>query len=164
MQVLLGHEMDEAGVGADAGATAEAAGEGDDATAKGARGGPKRPMKRGLYHAARRGKATILAEKLGLSVSNLVANATIHFGKEHTPLDEMLTPSEAAKDFIDAANELASEAAAGEGDFKAAPLPGELRSVPGALAAARVRSSRAAWSPTWSCVGARAPSSAARAN
>ena len=74
-------------------------------------------------------------------VADLVANVTVHFSQELSPLDDMLTPEEAAKDFIDAANELANEAAAaraaGTTPVKTSALPGELRSPEGALAAAR---------------------------
>ena len=135
VQALLTHEVDEADVSG--GAADEATEEAEEAAGGKARKA-RRPIKRGLYYAARRGKASILSEKLGLPVADLVANVTVHFSQELPPLDDMLTPEEAAKDFIDAANEQhAEEAAAAGTPVKTSALPGELRSTEGALAAAR---------------------------
>ena len=57
--------------------------------------GARRAVRRGLAHAARRGKASVLAEKMGLPVDDLVANVCEHFSQVNLPLDDMLTPEQA---------------------------------------------------------------------
>ena len=51
----------------------------------------KRPSKRGLYHAALKGKASLLAEKFGLAPDQLVANqtfGTLAVPTKHNPADD----------------------------------------------------------------------------
>jgi transcriptional accessory protein Tex/SPT6 len=103
----------------------------EDLDPRAAVGGARRPAKnRSLYAAACKGSASVLAEKFGLSVRALAENVVVHFGQQNLPADELLTPEEVAKDFIDM---MAAQAASGS----APPLPAELQKPEGALAAAR---------------------------
>ena len=76
VQALLTYEVDEAdvsgGAAEEAAVAAEAAAAGGTGKARKAR----RPTKRGLYYMARRGKASILSEKLGLPVRLRALNRT----------------------------------------------------------------------------------------
>ena len=123
LEAWLEHEYDLKNSGAVLGA--------DDLERRAAVGGARRPAKnRSLYAAACKGSASVLAEKFGLSVSALAENVVLHFGQQNLPADELLTPEEVAKDFIDMMGE---QAASGS----APPLPAELQKPEGALAAAR---------------------------
>ena len=68
-----------------------------EAAAAAAAAGPRKPMKRGLYYAARKGGAASLMEKFGLSVAELSANLCTHYRQELLPIDDMLKPLEAAQ-------------------------------------------------------------------
>ena len=95
----------------------------------------RRPTRRSLYHAARKGNASLLAEKFGLTVEELVSS-TCKLVPAHVR-DEPLLPEECARDFIELSSDglAAKEPMAAGGAIN--PLPGELRSTSGALAAAR---------------------------
>ena len=95
----------------------------------------RRPARRGLYHAALKGKASLLADKFGLTPADVIAN--ICQLSKHAAVDDLLLPEEAARDFIDVSKRFGEGEGAAEDGLKPKSLPAELRSTGGALAAAR---------------------------
>lgn len=96
----------------------------------------RRPSRRGLYHIARKAKASLLAERFGLSVDELVANVA-GVGRNIVQ-NEALTPEECARDFIEMSQEFGNaKAVSTSGRHTLSGRAAELRSIDAALSAAR---------------------------